>query len=84
MVCGDLNSEPGSDCYSLYAAGAVTHTYPVAPDQLAARAAAAGWAVSAAEAPAAGGTESFSQPLALRPAYDPQPVPALGPRLPSF
>ena len=68
IVCGDLNSVPGSDCIALFAAGAVTHTYP-APAAPPLHPAAA-----PAELPAPAGVESFAQPLALRPAYSPLPV----------
>ncbi len=69
MVCGDLNSMPGSDCHALFAAGAASFTYPASetpPSQL--------WNMVPAELPPAGGAEAYAQPLRLRSAYDPPPV----------
>eukprot|EP00960_Hanusia_phi_P058513 763912-Hanusia_phi.AAC.3 len=63
VVCGDLNSMPGSDCYSLFVKGRVTHTYtPVVSDD-------------EVSGQVEGGretiTEDFSHPLTLSSAYDP-------------
>jgi hypothetical protein len=71
VVCGDLNSLPGSDCHALFAAGAVSHTCPQPPADLRPP---PSRPLLPAEEPPAGGSEAFAQPLRLRPAYDPPPV----------
>ena len=65
VVCGDLNSMPGSDCFNLYTKQQVTHTFtPVQQDDEA-----TGQVCSQDTAV----TQVYSHPLALRPAYDPLP-----------
>ena len=68
VVCGDLNSMPGSDCYSLFISGKVTHTYtPVVSDDEVSGQVQGGGETT---------TEVFSSPLELTSAYDPPPVPS--------
>ena len=66
VVCGDLNSMPGSDCFKLYVEQQVTHTHtPVIDDNEA-----TGQVFAQRAEPV---TKTYENSLSLRPAYDPLP-----------
>ena len=66
VVCGDMNSMPGSDCFNLFTRRQVTHTHtPALEDDEA-----SGDVVSDA-VPV---TDTYSHTLELRAAYDPMPA----------
>lgn len=66
VICGDLNSMPGSDCYKLYVEQQVVHSHiPIQEDNEA-----TGEVCAESAEPVA---KTYEHSLSLRPAYDPLP-----------